>query len=247
MRRAQAKISALKITNDYHKIIPIRTILSDHGTQFTSQIWKDILNKHNIKISYSSIRHPESNPTERVMKELSRLFRVYCQRSHAGWANHIENIETLFNSTPHTSTGYSLNQILYGKNPPDLLNNIIIKLLPTQKEKAIDEIRNEVRKNLTDPTEKRARPLKKYFDKFKINDLVLLRNNNVSDAASKKIYKFCPLYSGPFKIIKIPYPNVYTLSDPINNDVKGNYNIHNLKLFHTYFEKDSVESTIETS
>jgi hypothetical protein len=72
LRRAQAKISAQKIVNDFHRIIPVKAVLSDHGTQFQSRQWQDTLRSWGIRPTFSTIRHPQSNPTERVMKELSK-------------------------------------------------------------------------------------------------------------------------------------------------------------------------------
>jgi transposase InsO family protein len=83
LRRAQAKISAKKITDDFHRFIPVKVVLSDHGTQFQSPQWQDTLRNWGIQPTLSTIRRLQSNPTERVMKELSRLFRTYCPEFHS--------------------------------------------------------------------------------------------------------------------------------------------------------------------
>lgn len=231
LRRAQAKISALKIVNDFHKIIPIKVILSDHGTQFQSKFWQETMRRYNIRPTFSSIRHPESNPTERVMKELSRLFRTYCSRSHCGWVSQLKNIEELFNSAPHLSTGYSPNEVLHGTNPTNQLNRLILPFLPSPTTtKSVRVIREEVRHRMDARAREYSSKLLK--DKLMVNDLVLLRESPISDAVNKVIYKFCPLFSGPYKISGNPYPNVYTLCDPVSNVKKGNYNITNLKFYY---------------
>ncbi|KAJ8965296.1 hypothetical protein NQ314_004225 [Rhamnusium bicolor] len=230
LRRAQAKISALKIVNDFHKIIPVKVILSDHGTQFQSKYWQSVMRRNNIRPTFSSIRHPASNPTERIMKELSRLFRTYCHKSHRGWVSQLQNIEDLFNSTPHLSTGYSPFEILYGTQPPNPLSRLIFPFLPKQSDKTIEEIRKDVRNRLNVQIQQKTTQLPN--DKLQINDFVLLRENVTSDAANKIIYKFCPLFSGPFQVTDNPYPNVYTLCDPVTNDRKGNYNITNLRFYY---------------
>lgn len=53
-------------------------ILSDHGTQFTSAVWKNELAAEGVEICFSSIRHPQSNPVERTMRELGRMLKAYC-------------------------------------------------------------------------------------------------------------------------------------------------------------------------
>lgn len=68
-------------------------ILADHGTQLTSPKWSDQLREAGIRVIYSSIRHPKSNPVERVMKELGRLFRTLCSDKHTRWSMHIRDIE----------------------------------------------------------------------------------------------------------------------------------------------------------
>ncbi|KAJ8985877.1 hypothetical protein NQ317_006251, partial [Molorchus minor] len=168
-----------------------------------------------ISTHHSHQSAPQSNPTERVMKELSRLFRTYCRESHRGWVSQLKQIETLFNSTPHLSTGYSPNEILYGNNPPNPLTNIILPFLPHTTTKTVETIRNEVRQRLIARAQKCSSKFP--LDQLLIDDFVLLRESPSSDAANKISSKFCPLFSGPFKITDNPYPNVYTLYDPQTN------------------------------
>jgi hypothetical protein len=229
LRRAQAKISAQKIVNDFHRIIPVKTVLSDHGTQFQSRQWQDTLRSWGIRPTFSTIRHPQSNPTERVMKELSRLFRTYCSRSHAGWCTILSKIELLFNVTPHITQPY---EIISGKNPSNPLSDLAYTILPANPPKAVYEIRADVRARLRKAAEQRKKWKKSRGDVFHVDDFVLLRENPISDAANKVISKFCPLYSGPYVVDGVPHPNVYALRDPTTNERKGNYNISNLKLYY---------------
>ncbi|KAF2889592.1 hypothetical protein ILUMI_16581 [Ignelater luminosus] len=219
LRRAQAKISVRKIVDDYCKIMPVKTILSDHGTQFMSSVWRDTLRKHGVRPSFSSVRHPASNPSERVMKELSRLFRTYCPRAHGKWASLLPRIEQLFNHTPHLSTGYPPYEILYGHSDSNLLDDAILRLLPPRKSRSVEEIQEEVRHNLLNNANRRIKGFLKN-DELQIDDLVLLRENPVSSAPEKIIYKFCPLFSGPYRVSAKPYPNCYTLSERYS-DVVG--------------------------
>jgi hypothetical protein len=104
--RAQARISVRRVVEDFQHVVPIKVILSDHGTQFQSRLWQDTLRQWGITHTMSSIRHPQSNLWERVIKELARLFRAYCHNAHANWASVLSNIELLFNTTTHSSTGF---------------------------------------------------------------------------------------------------------------------------------------------
>ena len=79
-----------------------KSVLSDHGTQFTSSMWQEGL--RGIQPIYSTIRHPQSNPSERIMCELGRLFRAYCHTNHAGWIDLLHKINIWLNIVPHEST-----------------------------------------------------------------------------------------------------------------------------------------------
>lgn len=238
VRRATAKISVKKILDDFCKILPVQTILSDHGTQFSAHVWQESLKQAGIKVTFSSIRHPASNPVERVMRELGRLFRLYCGQSHAGWAYHVVNIEKLFNFLPHLSTGFSPNEILGLEGEDDDFIKTLRGLMPAQIKRSHTDVLNEVRNNLQKVHDKRIEKNNRN-DGLCIDDYVLLREKNISDASKKEMSKFLPLYSGPYKIIAKPFPNVYTLYDLDKLETKGNYNISNLKFYH-HFSEDNL-------
>ncbi|EFA12346.2 hypothetical protein TcasGA2_TC001852 [Tribolium castaneum] len=67
---------------------------------------------------------------------------------------------------------------------------------------------------------------------LKIEDWVLLKNKVTSDTRIHQFAKFMPLYSGLYKIIAKPHPNTYQIADPVTNEIKGVYNMTNLKFYH---------------
>jgi hypothetical protein len=96
------------------------------------------------KLTFSTVRHPQSNPTERVMRELRQLFQTYCQNAHANWTKVLSKIELLFNVTPHISTGYSSYEILLGKNSTNRLSKLRGPLLPAVPLRPVDQIRADL-------------------------------------------------------------------------------------------------------
>lgn len=117
MRNATAKCVVSKLEQYLKHIQKPRAILADHGTQYTSNVWVKALEANNVKVMYSSVRHPQSNPTERVMRELGRMFRTYCRKKHTTWYNHLSLIEDFLNITMHDSTGFTPLELQYGINP----------------------------------------------------------------------------------------------------------------------------------
>ncbi|KAG8239811.1 hypothetical protein J437_LFUL019373, partial [Ladona fulva] len=92
-------------------------ILSDHGTQFTGSLWRRELTELGVGIVFSSVRHPQSNPSERVMRELSRVFRTYCSEKHTEWLKLIPWINVWFNEVAHESTGITPTEVHFGRKP----------------------------------------------------------------------------------------------------------------------------------
>lgn len=86
LKTATTKSCLNKLKSHYFvSVIKPEIILSDHGTQFTSPAWKKTLEEFGIEVRYSPIRHPESNSAERIMKELGKYFRIYCNTAHRKW------------------------------------------------------------------------------------------------------------------------------------------------------------------
>jgi transposase InsO family protein len=63
-----------KLVNDYfvNDIVP-KSILSDNTMQFRSPQWAEHLRRHCVEVRFSLVRHPESNPSERFMQEISKF------------------------------------------------------------------------------------------------------------------------------------------------------------------------------
>jgi len=69
------------MTTDYFPhVIKSSCILSDHGTQFTSPMWKKKLSELDVTVRYSPVTHPESNPVECVMREIENIAKFVTRR-----------------------------------------------------------------------------------------------------------------------------------------------------------------------
>jgi transposase InsO family protein len=63
LKSATTKSCLNKLKSDYFtKFSQPQSILSDHGSQFTSSLWKKTLTELSINLRYIPIRNPESNP-----------------------------------------------------------------------------------------------------------------------------------------------------------------------------------------
>lgn len=232
LKKATARASVSRLVKDYLPILHPKEILSDHGTQFTSKHWQSKLKELNIRVTMSSIRHPQSNPTERVMRELGRLLRTYCTNNHTTWPNFIPKIENLLNHIPHSSTRYAPVEVLFGGVVNTSTLALIRDRLPECVPKSLQQIISEVKLNLQKSAQIRKNSKLSHKDTLVLNELVLLREFTVSNAEQRISAKLAPLYTGPYQVIGNPSPNVYTLLSVVDNKIKGNFNITNLKRYY---------------
>lgn len=230
LRNATAKGVVRKLENDYFPMerIPKR-ILSDKGTQFTSKHWDECLKKYNVQKIFCSTRYPQGNPSERVMRELGRLLRVYCSTNHKSWAKFVKKIELLINSAVHESTGFS--PISLEKNtPPDQTLRKVIEF-PEEKRKNL-EVRLELAKRkLQSREEKNKIKNNKNLTEFKVGDTVWVKANPISSKVDGEVKKLFMIYEGPYKIGKQISENAFQLQT-LHNKIKGTYNRMHLKHYY---------------
>ncbi|KAH9638206.1 hypothetical protein HF086_002048 [Spodoptera exigua] len=226
--------SALASVRKYLDKINIQRILTDNGRQFTSRRWYDTLNRMGIQVSHTSVRNPRPNSTERVNKELGRLFRTYCHKSHRGWVDILANIEKCYNNTVHSSTGFTPCQIVRGESPSLAIDNALGGVLLDSTELDINKIRQQARENIRRSAQRRC----EQYDKghrlitFHVGDYVKVKKSNKSDAGSKVTKKFSLLYDGPFLVGGIPHPNAYLLVQPETGRVVGTYNAIHIERYY---------------
>jgi transposase InsO family protein len=126
LKSATTKSCLNKLRYDYFwKHSKPQIILSDHGSQFTSSLWKNTLAALNIKVRYTPIRNPESNPTERVMRELGKYFRIYCEETHRKWPELVPNIQDWLNSSVIATTGYAPVELFNGQPRTNIFAEIL--------------------------------------------------------------------------------------------------------------------------
>src|SRR6267143_1384874 len=61
-----------------------RQVISDNGTQFTSDAFIDICRAFNIDIKFCPTYHAQANPTERINRNIKQYLRKYCTE-HSDW------------------------------------------------------------------------------------------------------------------------------------------------------------------
>lgn len=210
-------------------------VMNDQGTQFTAGLWRSRLAECGVTVIHTSVRHPQANPVERVMRELGRLCRTFCHDHHRRWAYELAHFTALLNRAVHESTGFSPNELHYGKAPEHLLPKSVIG--SASKEPAVDMGQRLIlaKEILMNRAERRKNKSCTRGEVFKVDDLVLLRACNVSSAIKSETKKFLLLYEGPYKIKKKLHTNTYLLEyceGKLRGKERGYFHVSHLKLFH---------------
>jgi hypothetical protein len=95
-----------------------------------------------IEVRYSPIRHPEINPTDRVMRKFGNFFQIYCNETHEKWPEQVYHIEKWLNSSVSETMRYAPIEMLgvYGEKKFDLFKQILKKEPDQQQMKMICQL-----------------------------------------------------------------------------------------------------------
>jgi hypothetical protein len=236
MCKATTKAILKHVCDDYlQNVGKIENIISDHGSQFQSKIWQEILNYYDIRVYKTSLYHPQSNISERGLKEVKRLLRTYCHDKQRDWIKYIEPIEKILNYSTHETTGVSPYQLMLGRRPPRVVEQIINfpeSSFGDEDRKVLQKIvDNRIMLGVLDRKNKNKKQQKKIFV-YSIGDRVLLKVHKISSRINAIMAKLLLLYEGPFRISDIKGKNIYMLEEINSRKQKGVYNSNQLKPFY---------------
>jgi transposase InsO family protein len=232
LKSATTKSCLTKLKSHYFLNVTLpQTILSDNGSQFSSPSWRKSLSDLNIAVKYSPIRHPQSNPTERIMRELSKYCKIYCNMTHKKWPELIPVVEKWLNCSVSGATGYSPVELIFNEPKPDVFRKILRKtqdqMPPVESlEDKILHAYARMKQKAADRKRKRRTGTSKWDPQ--LGDRVLVRCQPVSNAALGLTGKFKRPYEGPYIITKTVPPSAYEISDS-KGKLRGMFNKELLK------------------
>ncbi|KAE8746831.1 hypothetical protein FOCC_FOCC006469 [Frankliniella occidentalis] len=236
LRQARAPAMVRRVLEDYiPKHGPIKKLLSDHGTQYTSKAWKKGMEGAGVRVVHSTIRHPQSNPAERVMRTLGQMFRIYCHDQHTRWPRLLSKIESWINHTVHDSIGTTPAFLHHGTSPTWKWRELL-PLPPSPGAATLtreEALLRAVARAASCAAQRQLRhDARGPATVYKEGDLVLLRAEHHSDKADRVIQKFFLLFEGPFAVARVAAPNAYALADMNGREV-GTHNVVNLRPYRT--------------
>lgn len=181
-------------------------IISDRGTQFTSNFMRDLNQLLGISTNISTAYHPQTDgQTERINQEIEQYLRLFVNHRQDDWTDWISLAEFCYNDRIHSSTGHSPFFLNHGWHPRKGSEPSAMPI--TESAEAFASRMERVREDASAALAKAASTMKRYYDQrhsrapeYKIGDLVYLEASHLrTDRPSRKLDD---RRLGPFKILE---------------------------------------------
>ena len=222
-----------------------KTLLSDKGLNFTSNLFRNICQTLNIDKITTTSYHPQCNgQTERLNGTLMGFLKPYVNRNQTDWTKYLSLVSFAYNSSKHRITQETPFTLLFGRDPPllaefDLKTSINYNedfnyleglqqnlFYLHEKTKSLLNKANEVQE---DYYNRRTKPVT-----LKEGQLVLLKNEVIPVGKSKK---FVDKFLGPYRISKRFGETTFEIEELNEKKKKQRVHVNRLK---KYFSKKEV-------
>ncbi|KAK2356206.1 hypothetical protein QL285_093557 [Trifolium repens] len=244
-----ATISAEQVIRFYWKKIICRFglpkfIVSDNGTQFTSEKVVQFCERYSIRNTFISVEHPQANgQAESANKVILKALKRKLERKDKNWAEPLAAIIWSYHTTIQSSTGETPFKMVYGTDAM-----ILVEIDPPSWRRetvTIAENNNMAFEENLDLLEEvreaahfrefamKQRVSRKYNTRvmprdFKGGDLVLKR-----PMGKNKGGKLAPNWEGPFRIREVFGGGAYKLETLKGEAMPRSWNVSNLGFYYS--------------
>ncbi|GBG79333.1 hypothetical protein CBR_g29483 [Chara braunii] len=111
---------------------PPTSIVSDRDPRFCSNEWQSYCKDYlHSRLDMTSGRHPEANGQAEVMNQIVyQLLRPVISPDQQDWDLHLGRAQLVYNTSVHSSTGFTPYRLHWGREPRQPLDDIIHKATP---------------------------------------------------------------------------------------------------------------------
>jgi hypothetical protein len=208
------------VTNVVLKMGTPQKILTDQEANFLSEMFKNTCKLLKIRKLQTTPFHPESNGSlERSHRVLKEYLRHYINEDQDNWDDWVPYAEYAYNTSVHTSTGYTSFELVYGFKScmPSALQNI--PSIQYNYDDFVTELKVRLQSIYQIARERligRKQKSKEYYDRntkentMTIGDKVLLYDETVRRGRSRKLSS---QWLGPYEIISLDRVNATIKKD----------------------------------
>lgn len=221
-----------------------RIIISDQGTSFTSNEFKNFVKSIGVKHIYNAVATPRANgQIERYNRTiLNSLASMNHGLDEKDWDIKVAKLQWSLNNTFNKGIGKSPAEVVFGYRTSSQTENLLKASIMETSEALGDNLeteREEIRKNVQENIEEKQKKMKATFDKtraptkvYSEGDLVMIPNHNPEKGKSKKL---APKFRGPFKVTAVLDRDRYEISS-----ISG----HSHRQYKNIYPADQLKSWI---
>ncbi|GAU29612.1 hypothetical protein TSUD_164620 [Trifolium subterraneum] len=215
-----------------------RSLVSDRDPLFISKFWKELFALCGTKLRMSTSYHPETDgQTEVINRVLEQYLRSSVHHKPSLWAKFLPLAEWAYNTSKHSSTGFSRFHLTYGKEPPSipqyLQGSSPVEAVDTWL-KTRQALIIKLRQNLLKTQEK----MKFYANKnrrpvtFDVGQFVYvrLRPYRQTSVTAQTYSKLTKRFYGPYRVLDKIGPLAYRLELPPTSKIHLVFHCSLLKL-----------------
>ena len=238
-----------------------RRLVSDNASYFRSKLIHQYEKNIGLKHTFVSAYRPQGNgKLERFHRVLGRKIKMSCQEAgHEEWDEHVDKICFAHNIVPHSITGYSPFELVYGRlpcTPFDTLQEPQEEFGAISHKAWIDRIRKSrvqchqiAYENMTDRQQESTQLVAKenlaqHLKVFRPGTEVLLDIPNVPKGKSKKLN--CR-WHGPYTVTQRNKGRSVTIAIPQGDGGFKDKQVHVARI-KEYLSRENIETaTVEQS
>ena len=219
-------------------------ILSDQGSQFMSDVMKEVNRLLSIKHLTSTVYHPTTQGLcEKFNGTLKRILKRLCEKSPKQWDRYLDAALFAYREVPQESTGFSPFELLYGRivrGPMQVLKELWTKENVEENVKTsyqyVVDLREKLETGIALAHENLSKAQDRYkrdydkkakWRKFKVGDFVLVLLPTDSN-------KLLMQWQGPFRVEAIVGKNDYKIN------IRGKEKMYHINLLKQYFYREDV-------
>ena len=186
----------------------------------------------------STAFHPQTDgQTERQNRTLEETLRAYVNYHQDDWDEKLSAAELSFNTSVHSSTGYSPYYLNYGYHPHFPIDMAVRPMNVSNNQAAADRIANlhqaisEAKSALLRAQQRQSHyaNLNRRELEFSVGDNVLLSTEHLSLKDKDRTKKLLSKFIGPFTVKRIVSPVAYELDLPPSMKIHPVFHVSKLK------------------
>lgn len=226
-------------------------MLTDQGTQFTSEVMKEVSRLLSFKGITTTPYHPMCNGlVEKFNGTLKQMLKRMCAERPRDWDKYLNALLFAYREVPQESLGFSPFELLYGRSvrgPMMILKELWTKEIPDEEVKTTYKYILDLRERLEETCkiarqhlEKARRHQRKYYNR-KTSERKMKEGDKVLVLLPKKSNKLLMQWRGPYNVVQKIGPIDYKIN------IAGKLKTLHANLLKKYIPRDETHCGVLTT